>query len=124
MINKSVNEFYTQFLFKIDAFPKDVAFPLEITAAFFNNLSPDVRKFFISEGVQVPPRPSTEINHQVNQRLLLVINAEMEAEKRTRKIKATVQPEIRIRHTKKFMGMLEGQPSTQMVGLGSSFKSE
>ena len=42
-VNQSVNEFYTRFLFKIDALPQDVTFPLDIAATFFNNLSPDVR---------------------------------------------------------------------------------
>ena len=28
MVNKSVNDFYTRFLFKMDALPQDVAFPL------------------------------------------------------------------------------------------------
>ena len=48
MANQSVNEFYTLFLFKIDAILQVFAFPLEISAAFFNNLSPDVREFLIS----------------------------------------------------------------------------
>ena len=43
MVNKSVNEFYTRFPFKIDAPPKDVAFLLDVAATFFNNLSPEVR---------------------------------------------------------------------------------
>ena len=54
MVNQSVNEFYTRFLFKIDALLQDVAFPLYITATLFNNLSPNVRELFISEGFQVP----------------------------------------------------------------------
>ena len=49
MVNQSANEFYTQSLFKIDALTQDVAFMLDIDAAFFNNLSPDVREFLISE---------------------------------------------------------------------------
>ena len=79
MVYQSVNEFYTRFLFKIDALPQDVAFILEISATFFSNLSPKVREFLISEGVQVPPRPPTENNHQGNHRLLLVRNAVVEA---------------------------------------------
>ena len=43
MVNNSVNEFYTQSLFKIDTLPQDVAFTLEIAANFFNTLRPDVR---------------------------------------------------------------------------------
>ena len=64
MVNQSANEFYTQSLFKIDALTQDVAFLLDIAATFFNNLSPDVREFLISEGVQVPPSQPTENNHQ------------------------------------------------------------
>ena len=63
MVNKSLNEFYTRSLFKIDALPQDFAFPLDIDATFFENFSPNVREFLISEGVQVPPRPPTENNH-------------------------------------------------------------
>ena len=48
MVNQSVNEFYARFLFKIDALPQYVAFPLDIAATFFNTLIPDVREFFIS----------------------------------------------------------------------------
>ena len=66
MVNQSVNVFYTRFLFKIDALPQDVAFPLEIAATFFNNLSPNIKEFLISGGVQVPPSPPTEKNHQGN----------------------------------------------------------
>ena len=51
MVNQSVNEFYTRFLLKIDAPPQYVAFPLDIAATFFNNLSPAVRGFLILEGV-------------------------------------------------------------------------
>ena len=64
MINQSLNEVYIRFLFKIDALPQDIAFLLDIDATFFNNLIPDIREFLISEGVQVPPRPPTENNHQ------------------------------------------------------------
>ena len=51
MINQLVNEFYSRFLFKVDALPQDVAFPLDIAVTFFNNLSPNFREFLISEGV-------------------------------------------------------------------------
>ena len=47
MVNKSVNEFYTRFLFQIDALPQDVASPLKISASFFNNLRPNIREFLI-----------------------------------------------------------------------------
>ena len=91
MVNLSVNALYTWFLFKIDAIPQDVAFTLDIAATFFNNLSPDVREFLVSEGVQVPPRSPTEYNHQGNKRLVLVRNAAVEVEKKIRRIKAAVQ---------------------------------
>ena len=47
MVNQSVNEFYTLLLFKIDALPQYIAFPLDIAEIFFINLSPDVREFLI-----------------------------------------------------------------------------
>ena len=79
MINQSVNKFYTRFLFKLDALPQEVGFPLDIASTFFNNLSPYVREFLISEGLQDPQILPTETNHQGNQRLLLVRNAAVEA---------------------------------------------
>ena len=51
MVNQSVNQFYSRLLFKIDALPQDVAFPLDISETFFKNFSPNVREFLISEGV-------------------------------------------------------------------------
>ena len=50
--NKSVNEFYIRFLFKIDSLLQDMLLPLGVSATFFNNFIPDVRELFISEGVQ------------------------------------------------------------------------
>ena len=122
IVNKSVNEFYTRFLFKIYSIPQDFAFPLEITATFLKKSSPGVREFLISEGVQVPPRHPTEDNSQGNQRLLLVMNATVESEKNTRKIKTAVQAASGSRHPKKSLGTLVGNPSTQMDGFSSSFK--
>ena len=79
MVNQWVNDFYTQFFFKIDALPKDVAFPLDIATTFFNNFGLDVINLLISEGFQVTPRPPTENNNWVNQRVPLVRNAAVEA---------------------------------------------
>ena len=59
---------------------------MDIATTLFNNLRPDGREFLISEGVQVPQRLPTETNHQGNQRLILVINAAVEAENNTRTI--------------------------------------
>ena len=63
MVNQSVNEFYTRFLFKIDALPQDAVFPLDIAITFFNNFSSYLRELLISEGIQVPPSTPTETNH-------------------------------------------------------------
>ena len=122
--NKSVNEFYIRFLFKIDSLLQDMVLPLGVYATFFNNLSTKVREFLISEGFQVPPRPITIHNHQGNQRLLLVRDAAVEAEKKIITIKVSMQPASGSRHYKTFVGMLAGNPSTQMAGLGSRFRSE
>ena len=124
MVNQLLNEFYTRFLFKIDPIPQDVAFPSDIAATFFNNSSPEVRQFLISEGVQDTPRPPTEKNQQGNQKLLLVRNAAVEAENNTKTIKVLVQPGSGSHHTKTFIGTLEGNPSTQIYELGSSFQSD
>ena len=43
MMNQLVNEFYTHFLFKIDALLQEVVFPLDIATKLLNNLIPDVR---------------------------------------------------------------------------------
>ena len=97
---------------------------MDIDATLFNNLGPDVREFLKSEGVQVPPRPPIENNFQGNQRLLLIRNAEVKSEKNTRTIKASVQPSSGILHNKKYIGMLGGNPSTQIAGLGIIFEYE
>ena len=39
MVNQLVNECYTWFLFKIDALPQDVVFPLDIAITFFRKIS-------------------------------------------------------------------------------------
>ena len=105
-------------------FPQDVVFTLYITATFFKILSPNIREFLISERVQVPPRTITKIDHQGNHKLLLIRNAAVEAENKTRTIKVAVQPEKGNFHTRKFMVLFGGNPSIQMGDLGSSFKSE
>ena len=122
MVNQSVNEFYNRFLFKIYALPQDYEFPLETYATFFDNVSHNVRKLFISEGVQVTPIPPTENNHQGNQRLLLVRNVAVETERKTRTIQVAVQTARESRHPRKFMGMLGSNPSTRIASLISSFQ--
>ena len=56
VLNHSVNDMYTRFLFKIDALPQYVVLPIEIAATFLKNLSSDVRELFISEGAKPPPK--------------------------------------------------------------------
>ena len=77
MVNNSVNEFYTWFLFKIDTLPQEIWLLLDISVNFFNKLIPDVWEFLISEGVQVLQRLYTETNLRINQMLILIINAEV-----------------------------------------------
>ena len=67
ILNQLVSQFNTQFLFKIDTPPQGAVFPLDIATTFFNNLSPDVRELWISEGVQLPPMSPTKTNQQENQ---------------------------------------------------------
>ena len=109
IINQPVNELYTRFLFKIDALPQELGFPLDIAATLFNNLSPDVRDILISEGVQVNQKLPTKTIHQGNQRLILVRNAAVEAEKKTRTIKAVVQPVGGDLHHRTFMSISNGK---------------
>ena len=47
MVNQSVNDFYTRFLFKMNALPQDVVLPLDISPNFSNNLIPNSIEFFI-----------------------------------------------------------------------------
>ena len=124
MVIQSINEFYTRFLFKIYAITQDVAIPLDISTTFFNNLITNVRELFILEGLQVPQRLTTETNHKGNQRLLLIRNAAVVAEKNTRTIKSVVKKSGEILHHRKFMSMPGVSPSTKTAGLSSSFQSE
>ena len=54
----------------------------------------------------------------------MVRNLAVEAEKNIRTIKVAVQSVSGSRHPKTFMGMLAGNPSTQMAGWNSSFQYE
>ena len=78
----------------------------------------------ISEGVQVPQRLPTETNHQGNQRLLLIINAAVEAKRNTITIKAAVKPAGGTLHHRIFMSMPGGSPLIKTAGFISSFKAE
>ena len=51
----------------------------------------------------------------------MVRNVAAEAKKKIRAIKVAVQPAIRSRYNRTFMGILGGDPSIQMYGLCSSF---
>ena len=48
VVNKLVNKFYNRFLFKIDSLSQDVVFPLDVSAASFNNLIPYIKDFLIT----------------------------------------------------------------------------
>ena len=109
MFNQSENEFYTWFIFKVDALSQNVLFSLDISAIVFNNLIPDVRELLIPEGIQVPPRTPTETNHQGNQRIILARNVVAEAEKKIIAIKS-VQPARESHNTSIFMVMIGGNP--------------
>ena len=122
MVNQSVNDFYTRFIFIIDALPHKLVFPLYIAATFSKNLSHKVSEFLILEGFKFPQILPTETNHQVNHSLLLVRNAVLEAKKTVIKIKSAVQPRSGSRHFRKFLGMLGEKPSIQISGLCSSFQ--
>ena len=124
MINQSVNEFYSRSLFKIDTLPHEVGFPLDIDTTLFIKLSPDVREFLISEGVQVPQILTTETNHQGNHRFPPVINSAVESENKIRIIKSAVQPEGGGLHHRTFMSMPRRRPSIKTAGLSSSFQYE
>ena len=110
MINQSVNERYTRFLFKIKALLQEVGFPLYISAKSFNNLSPDVREFLISEGVQVNYRLPTETNLQGNQRLILVRNSAAEEKNKTKTVKLSVLPAGGGLHHRTFMRIPRESP--------------
>ena len=97
---------------------------MDIAAALFNNFSPDVKEFLISEGVQVPQILPTKTNHQGNQRLLLARKAAVESEKKTRKIKSAVQPACGSLHHRTFMRIPGGSPSIKTAGLSSSFQAD
>ena len=48
MVNQSVNESHTRFLFKSDELHQYSVSPMEISVTYFNKLSPKVREFLIS----------------------------------------------------------------------------
>ena len=95
-----------------------------INTTLFNNLRPGVREFLISEGVQFPQRLPTETNHQGNQRLILVRNSAVEAEKNIRTIKAAVKPAGGSLHHRTFISIPGGGLSIKTAGLSSTFQAE
>ena len=99
-------------------------FTLDITANFFNNLGSNFREFLILGGFQVPPRQPMVTNHKGNQSIILVRNADEEAEKKIRTIKAAMQPVSGSLHHRTFMGTIGRNPSIKIYSLGSSFQDE
>ena len=123
MVNQSVNEFYTQFLLRIYSIQQVVVLTLGITATLLNSLRPDITEFLTSEGVHPPPRPPTKTNHQVNPRLFLVINVDVETENKIRTIKAVMKPASRGLHPRTFICMLGEKTSIKMAILGGIFQA-
>ena len=66
--------------------------------------------------------PPAIISHQINQRLLLVMNMLVGGEKNTKTTKSAVHPEGGSRNPRLFMGIIGRSSSTQMAGLGGSFQ--
>ena len=66
MVNLLLKEFYNRLLLKIDALTQEIVLPLGIYETFFNNLIPNIRKLFISEGVKPPQILLMETNHKGN----------------------------------------------------------
>ena len=118
MLDQSVNYFYRHFMFNIDAITQDKMFLLDIAATLLTFLSPDVQEFLVSEGVQIPARLTRKTNHQGNQKLLLVKDAAVEADKNNRTIKAAFQTVVIVHNPRSFMEMPRGIFSIQMSGLG------
>ena len=54
----------------------------------------------------------------------MVKNTAVESENKIITIKEAVQPARGSRYSRKFMGMIEGNPSTKMTGLGRRFQYE
>ena len=86
-------------------------------------MSPYVRDFLISEGVQVPQRLPIETNHQINQRVVLVRNAAVEAEKKIRTIKGLLQPEGGNLHHRTFTSIPGVRTSIKTAGFSSIFEA-
>ena len=123
MVNHSVNQFYNHFIFKIDALQQYIVLPLNISKNLLNNLSPNVRKFWLSEEIQALPRPLTGINHQRNERIIFVRNTAAEAENKIRIIKAVVQPVSYGCYPSTLMGILGLNRSIHMYRLGGRFQA-
>ena len=103
MVNQSVNKFYNQFLFNIDALSQKEVFLLDIVEAFFNNLIPNLWEVLVSDVFYIPTRTPAETNNQGNQRLILVRKSEVGDDKNIRTIKASFQPVRDIWHPRKLI---------------------
>ena len=84
----------------------------------------NVGEFLISEGLQIPTRMTNLTNHQRNKMILLVVYEAVEAEKKSRTKKITLEPTSGSHHPRTFIGILGGSPSIKMAGLGSNFPYE
>ena len=89
-------------------------FLLDIASTLLTFLSPDVQEFLVSEGVQIPERITRKTNHQGNQRILLLKDAEVKADKNNGTIKAAFQPVGVVHNPRSFMEMPRGIFSIKM----------
>ena len=64
MANKSVNDFYTWFLFNIDTLLQDEVFMLDIAATHFKNLSPGIKYFLYQKEFRLPQGHKLKITNR------------------------------------------------------------
>ena len=64
MANKSVNDFYTWFLFNIDTLLQDEVFMLYIAATYFKNLSPGIQYFLYHKEFRFPQGHKLKITNR------------------------------------------------------------
>lgn len=96
---------------------------MDIAENLSDNLSNGVEESLLSEVFNVPIIILSKTNHHLNQIILIVSNAEVEADKNIKTIKSSFQPAYGIRHPRTFMTILGGGLSIKISVLGGSFQS-
>ena len=81
MVKSNQISFIPRFLLNIDTLLQENIFMMDIAGTFFSNLSNYVQEFLVYKVLKVTKISLTKTNQQWNQRLLLVSNALVEAEK-------------------------------------------